>query len=113
MHGIDHDESTSADNTDVFLNANTASTLPKVEHKEISCILIMAAVGSQCVPRTSANEKPKTGYHIVIRHHTWIIVNKHRLHCHDSLLLLLLPDGAGIEVEFLLESVVYTTASKM
>lgn len=28
MHGIDHDESTRADNTDVFLNANTANTFP-------------------------------------------------------------------------------------
>jgi hypothetical protein len=29
MHGIDHDESTRADNTDVFLNANTANTFPR------------------------------------------------------------------------------------
>jgi hypothetical protein len=27
IHGIVHDESTSADNTDVFLKANTANTL--------------------------------------------------------------------------------------
>lgn len=70
MHGMDHDESTSADSTDVFLNANTASTFPK-QSMELSCIHMMVAIARQ-LPRTSANEKPKTTYHI-IRHHKQIV----------------------------------------
>lgn len=70
MHGIDHDESTSADNTDVFLNANTASTLPKVKHiyRDQLCSHDVVIVFHVYLERLQMKSQ-RLDFAIVIRHH--------------------------------------------